>query len=1011
MTELPLVDSGFTVLVFSPRDDLIACLNKEMAFPTVVASSRFPSTNNQLRNSSNPRKHATIQDGRVIVQQVQGRQGQSYSGTRYKSHATSFGGHNSSGQAKVVKCYNCQDEEQLAFLADLGVLDDQVVQTIIPNNAAFQTEDLDTYDSDYDDLSNAQADFEQPPAVDSTDNEIHSDSNIILKRFVPQQELSADETFWYHMLNPSTKYSDALPVKIEAPKKLPKTAFDQMDDVVQQSSFDKQCLENAKNDLFFKNDRLLQQIMYQEVLLTVMNSMSLIGDTVNMDGNLNESCDKIKRKEIVDIVVQKPSANTIVPRMSKLDLESLAPRLLQNREIHLKYLKNTQEQADILRGIVKQAKAKQPLNNALDFACNKKNDRNSKTPSRNMKNKVEAQPRNVNKKNRVVEPIRNVDDKQSQLNANSKLICATCKKSMFDGVHDLCILDFLKKVVQIVLWYLDSGCSKHMTGNRSQLMNFVSKFLDGVDLISGSHDTNLYIISLDDMLKTSPICLLSKASKTKRWLWHRQLSHLNFGTLDKLAKDGIARGIPRLKFLKDHLYSACALGKSKKPSHQPKAEDTNRKKLYLLHMDLCGPMRVASINGKSQTLREFYENVGISHQTSVARTPQHNGVVERDDWDHLFQPMFDEYFNPPTFAVSSVPIAAAPRAVDLADSYVSTSFNQDAPSTSIPSTLEQEHSLSISQGFEESPKTPTFHDDLLNESPHEDSTSQGSSSNVLQIHTPLEHLGRWTKDHPIANVMGDPSCSVSMRKQPQTDAMWLQFWELVLCPNKVFLIKLKWIYKVKIDEFRRVLKNKARLVAQGFRQEEGIDFKESFASVARIEAIDIFVANAAHKNMTIFQMDVKMDFLNGELKEESQTSTTCMVQHVVKFPHFTTFLQSDSVDTPLVEKSKLDEDLQGKLFDATLYHGMIGSLMYLTSSRPDLTYAVKRIFQYLKETINMGLWYLKDIGMSLTAYADADHARCQDTRRSTSGSAQFLGDKLVSWSFKKQKHCNLKYRG
>ncbi|GJY72245.1 retrovirus-related pol polyprotein from transposon TNT 1-94 [Tanacetum coccineum] len=258
--------------------------------------------------------------------------------------------------------------------------------------------------------------------------------------------------------------------------------------------------------------------------------------------------------------------------------------------------------------------------------------------------------------------------------------------------------------------------------NRSQLMNFVSKFLgtvrfgndqiarimgygdyqlgnvvisrkntcfirnlEGVDLLLGSQDTNLYTISLDDMLKSSPICLLSKASKTKSWLWHRRLSHLNFGTLNKLAKDGLARGIPRLKFQKDHLCSACALGKSKKSSHQPKAEDTNQEKLYLLHMDLCGPMRVASINGKryilvivddysrftwvrflktkdeapaaiikcikniqvclnatvrnvrtdngtefvNQTLREFYENVGISHQTFVARTPQQNGVVKR----------------------------------------------------------------------------------------------------------------------------------------------------------------------------------------------------------------------------------------------------------------------------------------------------------------------------------------------------------------------------------------------
>ncbi|GJR58665.1 retrovirus-related pol polyprotein from transposon TNT 1-94 [Tanacetum coccineum] len=260
----------------------------------------------------------------------------------------------------------------------------------------------------------------------------------------------------------------------------------------------------------------------------------------------------------------------------------------------------------------------------------------------------------------------------------------------------------------------------------------------------------------------------------------------------------------------------------------------------------------------------------------------------------------------------------------------------------------------------------------------------------------------------------------------------LQVWELVPCPDKVMLIKLKWIYKVKTDGFGRVLKNKARLVAQGFRQEEAIHFEESFAPVARIEATSIFVANVANKNMTIFQMNVKTTFLNGELKEEVYVSQPegfvdqDNPSYVYKLKKALYGLKQapracDSIDTPMVEKSKLDKDLQGKPVDATLYHGMINSIMYLTSNRPDLIYAVclcaryqekptkkhfnavKRIFQYLKGTINMGLLYSKDTGMSLIAYTDADHERCQDTRRSTSGSAQFLGDKLVSWSSKKQK--------
>ncbi|GJT43127.1 retrovirus-related pol polyprotein from transposon TNT 1-94 [Tanacetum coccineum] len=209
--------------------------------------------------------------------------------------------------------------------------------------------------------------------------------------------------------------------------------------------------------------------------------------------------------------------------------------------------------------------------------------------------------------------------------------------------------------------------------------------LEGVDLLTGSRGNNLYTLSLGDMMASSPICLLSKASKTKSWLWHRRLSHLNFGAINHLARHGLVRGLPKLKFEKDHLCSACAMGKSKKKPHKPKSEDTNQEKLYLLHMDLCGPMRVASVNGKkyilvivddysrftwvkclrskdeapdfiikflkmiqvrlkvpvrrirtdngtkfvNQTLREYYEKVGISHETYVARSPQQNGVVER----------------------------------------------------------------------------------------------------------------------------------------------------------------------------------------------------------------------------------------------------------------------------------------------------------------------------------------------------------------------------------------------
>ncbi|GJS73407.1 retrovirus-related pol polyprotein from transposon TNT 1-94 [Tanacetum coccineum] len=942
--------------------------------------------------------------------------------------------------------------------------------------------------------------------------------------------------------------------------------------------------------------------------------------------------------------------------MFKLDLEPLAPRLLQNRKAHIDYLKYTQEQANILQEIVKQAKATQPLDKELDFSLlkrllshpqnrlrklglkcstsncgshptgNKRNDRISQTPSRNMKNKVEAQPRKVNKKNCVVEPI-----------------CATCKKSMFDSVHDMCLLDCVGNVnsraksgkkhkkqniwkptghvfTQVGLKWKPTGRTFTIVGNSFPLTRITSaNIVPPKKTTSHSVETQkpeLKVYRRKQMLKCCPDYTLVFGLRI-------------FKTYDREP-------------LSAHELSSCALGKSKKSSHQPKAEDTNQEKLYLLHMDLCGPMHVVSINEKRYILvivddysrftwvrflrtkdeapeaiikcikniqvhlnatvrnngvvkrrnrtlieaartmlifskaplfllakaintacytqnrslirrrynktpyelmqdkkpdlsffhvfgalcyptndnddlgkldakanigifvgytpakkafriynkrtREIIETIHVTFNelTTMASeqfssgpglhsmTPstsssglvpntisQQPSIPPRDDWDHLFQPMFDEYFTPPTIAISP-----------------------DARSTSIPSTQEQEHSLNISQGFEESPNTPTFRDDPLQESLRENLTSQGSSSNVRQTHTLFEHL----EPKNFKQAMTEPSWIDAMQEEIH-EFERLQVWELVPCPDKVLLIKLKWIYKVKTDKFGEVLKNKARLVAQGFRKEEGINFEESFAPVARIEAIRIF-DNPSHVyklkkalyglkqapcawydmllsflisqhfskgavDPTLFTWQVGSDLLLVQIYVDSiifASTNTAMCnefanQMTTKFKmsmmgQMSFFLRlqisqsprgifinqskyaseiakkygmltSDYVDPPMVEKSRLDEDLQGNPVDATLYCGMIGSLMYLISSIPDLIYAVclcaryqanptkkklnavKRIFPYLKGTINMGLWYSKDTGMSMTAYVDADHVGCQDTRRSTPGSAQVFRDKLI----------------
>ncbi|GJY90547.1 retrovirus-related pol polyprotein from transposon TNT 1-94 [Tanacetum coccineum] len=286
----------------------------------------------------------------------------------------------------------------------------------------------------------------------------------------------------------------------------------------------------------------------------------------------------------------------------------------------------------------------------------------------------------------------------------------------------------------------------------------------------------------------------------------------------------------------------------------------------------------------------------------------------------LFQLMFDEYFETPMGDHQMPHVPAVPPPVIPTGPSVSISFDHDAPSGSHSPSSSAHQSSSVHHGvatehsFEVNPFAATEHEPFVNVFAP-DPNSEASSSGILTITTPNqstqphEHLRKWTDSHPLDNIIGNPSRPVSTRKQLATDALWcfynsvlskvepknfksavtedcwfqamqdeihefdrLDVWELVPPPDCAMIIALKWIYKVKLDEYGDVLKNKARLVAKGYRQEEGLDFEESFAPVARLEAIRIFLANAASKNMTVYQMDVKTAFLNGELKEEVYVS-------------------------------------------------------------------------------------------------------------------------------------------
>ncbi|GJX47862.1 retrovirus-related pol polyprotein from transposon TNT 1-94 [Tanacetum coccineum] len=862
---------------------------------------------------------------------------------------------------------------------------------------------------------------------------------------------------------------------------------------------------------------------------------------------------------------------------------------------------------------------------------NTKKNRITRPSSSNEKNKVETHPRTVksslNKTNVVFKPISNALVKHSMRNAKFETLCATCNKCLFDSTHDMCLINFMndvnvcskskskrnekrkewkptKKVfTEIGYSWNPTGRKLTIVGNsrrpkslrtvgsssKSKIVKSKTSNIKEPNQSWGSIIFNASSSLIDRTVKFGNDHIAKIMGYEDYQLGNVTISRVYYveGIGHNLFSVGqfcdsdlevafhkhtcFVRDLEGLKdqvvYQKDHLCSACALGKIKKHSHKPKAEDSIQEKTLSV-MDLSWLMRVQSINGRkyilvivddfsrftwvkflrskdevpdfvikflkmiqvrlnptvcnirtnngtefiNQTLRSYYEEVGISHQTSMARTPQQNGfavatacytqnrsiirnrhnktpyellydrkpklrylhvfgslcyptndgedlgklkpkadigifvgyalvkksfsiynkrtrmIIEtihvdfdeltamaseqfssgpepnlltlrtissglvpnipsstlyvsptKNDWEIMFQPMFDEYLNPPLSVDHQVLAVLAPEPV------IST---------------EADHDIEVAH-MDNNPFVEFL---ILEPSSEESATHVVIPNHVHLINQPPKHINKWTKDHSIDNVIGDPSRLIESMQEELNEFEHLEVWELVPRPDCVMIITLKWIYKVKLDELGSVLKNKARLVARRYRQEEGIDFEEFFAHVACREAIRIFISFDAHMNMVVYQMDVDTAFLNGILREEvyvSQPDGFVDLEnpnHVYKLkkalyglkqaPHACPrgiFLNQskyaqesiktygmetyEPADTPMVEKSKLDEDPQGKAIDPTHYSRMIGTLMYLIASRPDLVFVVCMCARY------------QDSCIALTAFADDDHAGCQDTKK------------------------------
>lgn len=851
----------------------------------------------------------------------------------------------------------------------------------------------------------------------------------------------------------------------------------------------------------------------------------------------------------------------------------------------------------------------------------------------------------------------------------------------------------------------DSNCSVEFHKNKCLV-----KDVNGTVLIKRKRSGNTYEVEWNMNNPVKSTCLIA-SKNDNQWLWHKRLNHLNFKSINDLRKQNLVTGLPDIKFIKDHVCSACQLGKQIRSSFKNKRNKSSSRCLELLHMDLFGPISIISLGGmrytlvivddysrftwviflnsKDQTsgmliklikriqnekcslvsrirsdrgtefinknLESFLSEQGIKHELSAARTPQQNGVAERRNrtlkeaartmladagisqrfWaEAVNNACFTQnrtlinnhiYLTPYEIWKGSKPNISYFRIfgskcfiLDNGKNHLSAfetksntgiflgySSNSKAFRVFNSKSLTVEESIhvvfdeylsstdisSLSHNFEsintanEDSDDEFLNDDLSNEtapvvSPVPEPVADTPQVEPVELH-PEQIISnqqedqtlpffKWGKNHPPSLVIGNPSASLRTRRQMINESLiaafisqlepkkieealldpnWIEsmqdelnqfkrneVWSLVPRPLYQTVIGTRWVFRNKLNENGNIIRNKARLVAQGFRQEEGIDYDETFAPVARLEAIRIFLAFAAFKKFKVFQMDVKSAFLNGIIKEEVYVDqppgfidhsfpdyvfrlnkalyglkqaprawydtlakflldhdfkigavdktlfTFTKNQHMLlvqiyvddiifgstdsklcakfaklmqdKFEmsmmgELTFFLglqvkqteegilinqtkytteilkkfgmeNCSAAPTPMNASIKLDKNEGGTPVDVSMYRSLIGSLLYLTASRPDIMFAVclcarfqsnpkqshfiaaKRILKYLKGTQQVGLWYPKDSSLNLVGFSDADYAGCTLDRKSTSGHCQFLGDRLISWFSKKQ---------
>nr|GEV20021.1 retrovirus-related Pol polyprotein from transposon TNT 1-94 [Tanacetum cinerariifolium] len=970
-------DTGLVVLMFQKGDDLIDAINYMMSFLIAVVTSWYPLTNNQLRNSSNLRKQATINNGRVTVQPIHRRQNSLATGM--SRQYTSGPSGNNSGKQRAIVCYNCKGkghmskqcikpkrkrdeawfkdkvllvqaqanrqvlhEEELEFLADPGIAEAQSTPYVITNNVAYQVDDLDAYDYDCEEINFAKIALMENLSHYGSDNLAETSSWFSKPCYLKKAQQLEPKLYDGSVIQKTNAIAicdseETLILKDESRSKMLQKQKDPMmsENKVNTKPVDYAALNQLSQD--FKTRFVPQTELPAEQIFWSQNFMN------SEEPNLST------RPTIVEVPKELPKVSMVNSSLKKLEFHLASFDVVVKERItataitegmwgfkhtkacfrdeiipFVKALKDLFKRIKSLSGNLKEEKIKKELkeietiNIELDHRVTKLVTENEHLKHTYKKLYDSIKSSRVRSKEQCDDLIKHVNIKSaenSDLNASlqEKALVITALKDTLSKLKGKAVVDEAVTLHPIDLELLRIDVAPLAP----KLQNNRTSHYDYLHHTQEETATLREIVENERLLNPLNTSLDYAAVATACYTQNRSIVQLYHG---KTPYELLHNKLPDLSFL--HSSSGTTL-------HE------------------MTPTTISS-------------GLVLKPTSLTSYVP-----LSRNEWDLLFQPSLDELLTPPPSVdppalevIAPIANVIPPKQAKSTNSPSSTTVDQDAPALSKSQTILETQSPVIPQDVEE------------------------------DIH-----------DIEVSHMGNDPLFELNEFER-------LEVWELVPRPYKVMVITLKWIYKVKLDEQGGILKNKARLVARGYRQKEGIDFEEFFAPVARLKAIRIFLSYAAHKNMVVYQMDVKTTFLNGNLREE-----------VYKYG----FESCDPVDTTMVEKFKLDEDKEGKAVDPSHYHGMIGTLLYLTASLPDLQFAicmcawyqarptknhihvVKRIFRYLCGTINRGLWYPKDSSVALTAFADADHAGCQDTRRRTFGSLQFLGGRLISWSSKRQK--------